>query len=515
MKLDSSRLSEYNETRTIANKSVVCYAPFTNINFAQNGNMTACCFNRSHVLGKYPAQSIQEAWTGTSAENLRNHIQNNDLGGGCKLCALAIESKNFSGTKAIYFDPYSEVNLVQKSRSLLDRLMGKKPPLENAPRVFEFEISNTCNLECVMCDGYFSSTIRKQREKLPPVKHPYDDAFVEQVASFLPGITDLKFLGGEPFLIDIYIKIWEKVLQINPKIKIHITTNGTVLNERIKDLLNKLNCGIVVSIDSLDETNYGLIRKGASLQKVLDNIEYFYSLTKSKGTYLSLAVCPMRQNWKDMPALVDFANERDITVHFNTVWNPQPVSLRFAPVEFLKEVEALYTGYLPPQKSKHQKINYENFKSLTNQITQWKTEQSLTGQLDKETFTPVLNWVKEEGQKGNRVMQIAALQLEQFLYAEEKFEETRLAFQRILSSVTADEFIQSYLDGAFFWAEKMQGESDTLNTRKSLLKETCKKLNDKLTFASDTINSGVMAMSGYLLYEDADLLQQTLLSRYA
>jgi MoaA/NifB/PqqE/SkfB family radical SAM enzyme len=75
------------------------------------------------------------------------------------------------------------------------------------PKVMEFELSNECNLECVMCNGSFSSSIRKNREKLPPIISPYNDDFVNELDAFIPHLTDAKFLGGEPFMIEIYLKI--------------------------------------------------------------------------------------------------------------------------------------------------------------------------------------------------------------------------------------------------------------------------------------------------------------------
>jgi MoaA/NifB/PqqE/SkfB family radical SAM enzyme len=47
------------------------------------------------------------------------------------------------------------------------------------PSMLELELNNTCNLECVMCIGELSSSIRKNREKLPAIRSPYDEAFVE------------------------------------------------------------------------------------------------------------------------------------------------------------------------------------------------------------------------------------------------------------------------------------------------------------------------------------------------
>src|SRR5690606_6216470 len=91
--------------------------------------------------------------------------------------------------------------------SVLSKLYDYNYEVQEYPAVMEFELSNKCNLECVMCKGELSSTIRKQRDKLPPLNTPYDSTFVEQLKEFIPHLKEAKFLGGEPFLIDIYYEI--------------------------------------------------------------------------------------------------------------------------------------------------------------------------------------------------------------------------------------------------------------------------------------------------------------------
>jgi len=297
------KIKQYNQQRNTKDKSLICHAPFVNINFEQNGNMTACCFNRIHVLGTYPQNTIKEAWTGSKADELRKYIRQNDLGGGCKLCGELINSGNFEGSRAKHFDEYAHVQ-DDSFRGKINRLFGKQADTKQ-PRVFEFEISNTCNLECTMCSGYFSSTIRKNREHLPAIESAYDDAFVEQVAEYIPHLTDLKFLGGEPFLIKLYYDIWKKMIEQKSKARVHITTNGTLFTKRIREYLSQLNAGIVISIDSINKENYEKIREGAEMETVLANIQEFAKITREKNTYLSLAVCAMRQNWQDLPELVN------------------------------------------------------------------------------------------------------------------------------------------------------------------------------------------------------------------
>lgn len=370
--LPKSQIEKYNEYRSHTDKSVLCHAPFVNLNFEQNGNITACCYNRKEVLGRYPQQSIADVWKGDAAENLRKHILQNDLRGGCSACGELLLAGNFGGSKAIFYDEYAPA--VHNPITLLKNKFNRKIA---PPKVFELELSNVCNLECGMCTGYFSSTIRKNREGLPPLPMPYDAVFVEQLKEFMPTLTDMKFLGGEPFLIDIYYDIWDEIIRTNPDIFVHITTNGSVLNQRGKNVLEKLKVGIVLSIDSLDPETYPKIRIGANYERVMQNLFYFKELTRSKSTYLTIAACPMTNNWKDLPQLLKFTVEQEINLHFNVVWTPEELSLKSFSIEQLDDVIVYLEENIGQNEPQHftEKRNRQVYTDLVETLKYWRHEK--------------------------------------------------------------------------------------------------------------------------------------------
>ena len=98
--LDPIILAEYNKLRQTKNKSIFCHAPFTSINFEQNGNATVCCYNRKHVLGTYPENSIDDIWYGRKADQLRTLLRRNALPDGCQICSDQFQSRNFGGLRA-------------------------------------------------------------------------------------------------------------------------------------------------------------------------------------------------------------------------------------------------------------------------------------------------------------------------------------------------------------------------------------------------------------------------------
>jgi len=355
--LDPKLLASYNATRTTRHTGVFCHAPFVSMNFAQNGDVTACCYNRKYVLGAYPAATLDEIWHGEAAQRLRVAMRRNDLPQGCNLCLSQFWSGNFSGLRARSFDHLVDTVSVDDAG----------PGLQY-PRLMEFEISNVCNLECTMCNGFFSSLIRRNREKLPALENPYDDDFVTQLEGFIPHLTEARFLGGEPFLISTYYKIWERIGALNPRVRVAITTNGTIVNDRVKSVLDKLNASIIMSIDSLSRDTYESIRLNADYDTVMRNIEFFRDYTAQHGNELSFAVCPMRQNWQELPDIVRYCNARNIGVFFNTVVYPNAASFHcMAHAELAHVVETLDAARFTAV-SDLQSANEDHYRDLIRQL---------------------------------------------------------------------------------------------------------------------------------------------------
>ena len=368
-------VKDYNRSRRNTNKAILCHAPFTNINFDQFGNACACCYNKVDRLGKWPEQSIREIWDGARLTQLKDNILKNNLGGGCSTCARMISHGNYSGVRASGFDEYGNRSL---ERKVLDWL-HKNPLQPLYPKVMEFELSNLCNLECIMCDGHFSSGIRKNREKLPPLISPYNEKFVKQLEEFIPHLTDAKFLGGEPFMIDIYMQIWELIASLNPKMSIHITTNGGFLNSRIKALLEKLNAGIVISIDSLRPDIYAKIRKNGDLKKVMENFEYFLKYDRSHKRDLSIAMCPMTLNWEELPDMLAFCIDKRIRLYLNTVTTPTELSLKHQSVGCLSEVIQYLSKYRIEKHSRNGlsplSLSMKAYDDFIRQLKGWRNDK--------------------------------------------------------------------------------------------------------------------------------------------
>lgn len=355
----------YNVQRKTSNTRIPCWAPFRSMYFGFRGNTSVCCFNKMHVIGTYPAQSIREIWFGEKADEIRQSLSKSDFSLGCQSCHELITAENYSGLPAKNFDPL--------------------PANSNRfPSKIDFELSNECNLECIMCRGEFSSAIRRNREKLPPIPSVYDSNFVDQLEEFIPHLENSHFLGGEPFLIPIYVDIWERMIQINPKIRISVQTNGTILTQRIKSLMEKITFEIAVSIDSIHEVNYQLIRKNGNFNQLMENIQYFRNYCRDRSTNFHFSYCPMVQNWEELPEVVSFANKLDCAVFFNTVSFPQECALSYLPAQKLKDIISQLSRAQLPEDTKIEMHNKKSYSHLLHQLRHWMEQAQAKEEFAKD-----------------------------------------------------------------------------------------------------------------------------------
>jgi MoaA/NifB/PqqE/SkfB family radical SAM enzyme len=353
--LPTDLINQFNQTRVFGPRPLLCYAPFKMMYFAFNGEVIACCHNRKNILGNYPASSIHQIWFDGKYKVLRDHIKNDDLTFGCNVCESQLRAYNFEGAKNKLYDRYST---------------GKN----EYPIYMEFELDNICNLSCMMCSELFSSSISHGVRKTKG--NPYTNAFADELDEFIPYLKEAKFYGGEPFLIDIYYKIWERMLKLNPSINILIQTNGTILNQKIKNILEQGHFSINVSIDAIDRQKYLAIRQNSDYENVMANIEYFNKYCKHHGTHFGIIPTPMRINWDQLPFLIKFANQLEAPVYFNTLITPLEYALwNLHPEELTKIIDNLSCENFQ-QNNAIEKNNKKHFDSFLKQLHSWRTSNS-------------------------------------------------------------------------------------------------------------------------------------------
>jgi len=340
---------------------VFCRAPFNNLYFLPNGDVTPCCVNRlSYKYATYPPQSIKKIIASKKRKKHQKYIKNNNLSLGCDVCQNNMMSKNFASVLATAF----------KWQSLKKHITH-----------IDFELSHNCNLKCVMC----------YRERNSDNKSIYGESFFNELKPYLKNLEFAHFVGGEPFMIDVYYKIWDYISKKNPNCHINIQTNGTILNDKITQFISLPKVSVVMSIDSVSPHTFETIRKGAKFENVLSNFKTINKIMQDKGINMQISVCPITLNANEIPELVDFANKEQCTIFFNYTFFPYYLSLKNLAHPKLQALTQLYKTHLEnlTQNNNIEKNNANALLGLINQLKEWEKEA-----LDKERNKTIIK--KEE-----------------------------------------------------------------------------------------------------------------------
>jgi radical SAM protein with 4Fe4S-binding SPASM domain len=327
----------FDKTRDFRDKPFksLCYAPDLQLSFSPNGDATACCISRSHVLGNVRTERLDDIWHGERLRQFRAMLHNYVFPPGCESCRWSLEGGNYLDHPIRAYDDHGQF---KAKRIAVDE--G-----ERWPALLEFALSNTCNLGCIMCNGEYSSVLRA-REGLPPLPPAYGEEFFDDLARYLPHATALTFLGGEPFLQKECYRIWDMMIDMRLALPCHVTTNGSIYNQRVEKLLQSLPFNLSVSVDGVTKETVESIRVNVKFETLMENVRRFssYALGHSdphankRLPFLQLNFCVMQQNWREVADFFLFGEDLGAKVWSVLVTYPRESSLFSVPPDELRSI---------------------------------------------------------------------------------------------------------------------------------------------------------------------------------
>ena len=163
-----------------------------------------------------------------------------------------------------------------------------------------FDITKVCNGKCKYCFTD-SGGVKKQNE--------FNEIEIVEILKKLKekGINKISIGGGEPFLKDI-----TKIVGENKDLKISITTNGTILNKNIIQMLEQnKNVKITISLDSLSNKISNKIRDGIDVDIVKRNIVELARNDKIRER-ISIRTTVSKVNENEIYKIIDFCEENKI-----------------------------------------------------------------------------------------------------------------------------------------------------------------------------------------------------------
>jgi radical SAM protein with 4Fe4S-binding SPASM domain len=175
------------------------------------------------------------------------------------------------------------------------------------PSTIMLELTSHCNLHCTTCprEYAYGKAMDKGNMQVDQAKKIIDEVW--------PYLDSIGLTGmGETFLYKDIEQVVEYIKSKNKGIIISISTNALLPHfiENVSKLINKIDT-IQVSIDGLDDV-YETIRRKASFKELDKNLKFLSTMCKNSDTTLMLNMVVTKENYFQMPLLIQYAEKRRI-----------------------------------------------------------------------------------------------------------------------------------------------------------------------------------------------------------
>ncbi|MBW2122970.1 MAG: radical SAM protein, partial [Deltaproteobacteria bacterium] len=167
------------------------------------------------------------------------------------------------------------------------------------------EVSNRCNLRCRTCTD---------RPLNGPIIQPEAFEGILKKVSSPDDIELVRFVGaGETLLVPYFDEMVARATKAFQDTEVNFFTNGMLLEHRLVESLLRRNVRayITLSMDAATPHVFEYIRRGASFDRILKNIENIGKLKEDYGSrypVLKINFTMLKHNVKEIPKMVKLAS---------------------------------------------------------------------------------------------------------------------------------------------------------------------------------------------------------------
>ena len=270
-----------------------CTAPWNLLYVSVDGSIQSC--TRGKILGNARDGSITKTLTNQKYQKLRQDILADEITDNCKKC---IQKENISsaGKYTGLRNHYNKLGI----HSTVDYSDAKQFKLS----ALDLHWSSLCDLKCVTCWAFQSSSIAREENK--PVNHTPPEVANEIIDYVVQNQSELKEIymsGGEPTLIKYNLKLLKQI-EKRPDLLLRVNSNMQWKqdNQVLREVLKFPNVLFTCSIDGMgDEFNY--IRRGGNWDRTIENIKFLRSFPnvdlRANTVFFVLTA-------QELPAIIDY-----------------------------------------------------------------------------------------------------------------------------------------------------------------------------------------------------------------
>lgn len=213
--------------------------------------------------------------------------------------------------------------------------------MKTALNPIAIEVTNRCNMKCLMCVSHGAELYEGQADEDPPYMDvDFFRSIIDQYVAMEPDVMKgvVPQFQGEPMLHPKFLELCEYLQKKD--VRFGFTTNASLLKPEIVRELLKFRWfnNITFSLDGLSKDTYTQIRVGANYEKVIGNIESFIEMARGSRykvqTTVSYTEQPMNESEtedfiKHWAEKVDVVSINHVAVHgrpIKVLWRPERIA---------------------------------------------------------------------------------------------------------------------------------------------------------------------------------------------
>lgn len=286
--------------------NVRCMKPWTTIHLEDN-EIKTCCWSKQVIAKLHHNTSLSDFWNNKIAQYIREKMLKGKTEDIClPICpVLRLGSDNFE-----HFEKYRE-GFWENEKKIYKHIKDANTVIDSKPFDISIVIDRVCNLRCIMCFIFDK-----------PERY-LSNGYCNLVDETGDSLRQVYFAGGEPFYSKRTLAFINDCINKNYKFRFGFVTNLTIFK---KELLEKIRLdSVVVSIDGATKETYEKIRRGASWEKVMDNLR---ALIKLKSEHrdkfvIKVAFVAMVSNFREIPKAIELFESLGVELEFIPILQKQ------------------------------------------------------------------------------------------------------------------------------------------------------------------------------------------------
>ena len=171
------------------------------------------------------------------------------------------------------------------------------------------KVTEKCNSRCITCNVW-----REQSNKPELTIEDLEKIFYQLKAV---KIKTIGLYGGEPLLRKDIGEVARKAKSIMKESRILLITNGLLLKNKAKELLDGGCDYVCISLDGIGEVNDKIRGVPGDYQRVIEGIEELKKIDTKKKVKINIGTTLISQNIHQVPQLINLAREFGISWSFN------------------------------------------------------------------------------------------------------------------------------------------------------------------------------------------------------